>query len=175
MLQFIPGDQSGRIAVIFPDIRHDRDSIFFMPGRSSINKTSAAIADVLQLHVLGLCPLSFRFTDTVLQVDDVICHNDVRMLSCDTGTNSKPHDLRHTFCRCTEVCVDLGIILLQELQVSAVQCPDNLLHASRFHDLLRLDKNLRHVVICLPEEHHIFIRINYCMDRQEQRQVRCLV
>ena len=52
-----------------------------MPRRAGIDDSAAGVPNILQFHVDGFCPLSFRSADTVLQVYDVVGDDDVGVLA----------------------------------------------------------------------------------------------
>ena len=81
LFQFLPADQPSRVAVIPLYIRHNGDCILFVPGCPGVDEPSATVADVLELHVLYLCPLPLSPADTVLQIDNIICDHNVRMFT----------------------------------------------------------------------------------------------
>ena len=63
--------------------------------------------------------------------------------------------------------MDLRVVGLGQQQVRAIQGMRYLANCPGLEYLLCLRDDLRHVVIRLPEEHHILVRLNNRMQRKE--------
>ena len=123
-----------------------------MPRRAGIKNAAAAVADILELHILPLGLLTLGAADTVFDINNVVCIDIVGMLACDGAVETHALDLHLAAVAPRQVGVDLVCAARGQIKIDTVDLVRDITQKIAVQDLLSLGNDLCYVVVSFADK-----------------------